>query len=78
MEGQDRILRYGPAQGEEPHTFEAFAATLTILGRHLAERQNVLEAGEYDSRDDVERQAEAVEALRRALDALDEAIGVLS
>lgn len=62
-------------------TREAYAATLEILGRHLAERQDVIEANElnYEEHDAETKTAyeTAHDAVGRALDALDEAIAAL-
>lgn len=131
MEGQDKILRYGTAAGEEPlldtlaslartalddpagldiewgggdfassetaqrayaisrlddiinalnpseETTTTFAATLTILGRHLAERRDYMAATDFDP-ETLVRSHEAVLHIDAALDAIDRAVDTLS
>lgn len=63
-------------------TRETFAYTLKVLGRHIADRQDAIEANElsYEDHDDETKAAyaEAYEALTLALDYLDTAIGALA
>lgn len=73
----DIISLLNPAE----ETRASYAATLTILGKHLAERQDEIEQAElgYDGHDQATREAyqEAWGALKDALDCLDNAIAAL-
>lgn len=59
-------------------TRETFAATLTILGRHLAERQDLIEQTHDDDEQDADRLADAAKEIGAALDSLDAAIAALT
>lgn len=79
VERLDEIINVlNPAE----NTRESYAATLTMLGRQLAERADTIEQNEleYEEHDDDTKQAytEAHTALLQALDRLDEAIDALA
>jgi hypothetical protein len=75
IERLDEIIE---ALNPSTETREAYADTLTILGQHLAERADVIEASEvsYPEHDAATREAyeEAHTALLQALDLIDTAI----
>ena len=77
----DRLDEIINALNPAEETTEAYADTLTMLGRQLAERADKIEQDEltYEEHDDATRKAyeEAHTALSQALDLLDEAIAAL-
>jgi len=77
----DRLDEIINALNPAEETTEAYADTLTMLGRQLAERADKIEQDEltYEEHDDAMRKAyeEAHTALSQALDLLDEAIAAL-
>lgn len=75
LERLDDIIE---ALNPSDESFESFARTFTILGRHLAERADYMQASTWETEVDLGRSEDAFASIQAALDLIDEAIVALT